>query len=551
MEQRRFRDLALPVAVAALLFLPLIGERVLFISDEARYALLARHMVEDGHWLVPRIGDAVHTEKPPAFAWAIAGLSLLGGRGVTELASVLPAALSGIGGVAMTVALGRRLFGGPAALVAGLVLATSFGYFTHARMALADMTLTFCAVGSLWAFWRAGERPDANGRWMALFYAFLALGLSAKGPYALMPLGVAGAFLVTDGGWHRLRALRPLTGVVVLGAVVAPWALAFAWHGAHSYVREVVVGDFGVHFQPWESAHEILFPLGPLGLEFLPWTLCLPAAFVAGFRRAPTPETRRRFRLLLCWTLVYVVPVTLSSHKRDRYLLAVYPALALAVGWLVSRWQARGDDGAARRHAWLCAGVAALVALAFFLPLRPPGPIALHLPESWGAALPAAALALAAAVILVLLVRRGRPLAGFVAFALGIALLFAYETRLYVARYNRVNDVKAFARLLVDRVPADATIVSFGYARLSIDFYTRRFPIRLRHAADVRALLARGAPVYIFAEPRGWRILTDAGLTSWTRVGEVSLSGRAVTLAAATPAIRRRPAPSPTPAPRP
>src|SRR5207247_10624361 len=35
-----------PLAVAALLFLPGIGQRILYSGDEARYALLARNMVE-------------------------------------------------------------------------------------------------------------------------------------------------------------------------------------------------------------------------------------------------------------------------------------------------------------------------------------------------------------------------------------------------------------------------------------------------------------------------------------------------------------------------
>src|SRR6185503_9497370 len=108
---QRWRLLVLaPLIVAAVLYLPGIGQRILYIGDEARYALLARNMVETGDWLVPRLGAEVHMEKSPLFIWAIAALSLAG-RKVTELTAVLPSALSGIGGVAATVVLGRRLFG--------------------------------------------------------------------------------------------------------------------------------------------------------------------------------------------------------------------------------------------------------------------------------------------------------------------------------------------------------------------------------------------------------------------------------------------------------
>src|SRR5438876_4619290 len=64
MEDQRWRLLALaPLLVAAVLFLPSIGARLIYLGDEARYALLARNMVQTGDWLVPRIGSEVHLEK--------------------------------------------------------------------------------------------------------------------------------------------------------------------------------------------------------------------------------------------------------------------------------------------------------------------------------------------------------------------------------------------------------------------------------------------------------------------------------------------------------
>ena len=88
MEQRRRLVPLVPLLLAAALFLPGIGQRIIYIGDEARYAVLAQTMVETGDWLVPRIGGDVHMEKSPLFIWAIAALSLAGRR-VTELTAVL------------------------------------------------------------------------------------------------------------------------------------------------------------------------------------------------------------------------------------------------------------------------------------------------------------------------------------------------------------------------------------------------------------------------------------------------------------------------------
>src|SRR2546422_11282123 len=84
MDQRWGFILLAPLAVAALLFLPGISQRILYSGDEARYALLARNMVETGDWLVPRLRRAGHMEKSPLLIWSVARRSLFG-RGVNEL----------------------------------------------------------------------------------------------------------------------------------------------------------------------------------------------------------------------------------------------------------------------------------------------------------------------------------------------------------------------------------------------------------------------------------------------------------------------------------
>src|SRR5207247_1721616 len=103
-------------------------------------------------------------------------------RDVTELTAVLPAALSGIAGVGATLLLGRRMFNAGTGLLGALILATTWGYYWHARLALADMMVTFFIVVSLVAFW-AGAADGAGRRWpMALFWRCLGLGYSATGP---------------------------------------------------------------------------------------------------------------------------------------------------------------------------------------------------------------------------------------------------------------------------------------------------------------------------------------------------------------------------------
>jgi 4-amino-4-deoxy-L-arabinose transferase-like glycosyltransferase len=75
-------------ALTALALLPDLGGQYVWSKDEARPALIARDMVERGHWLIPHIGDRIDATKPPLLSWLVA---LLSPRGDRALAASAPA----------------------------------------------------------------------------------------------------------------------------------------------------------------------------------------------------------------------------------------------------------------------------------------------------------------------------------------------------------------------------------------------------------------------------------------------------------------------------
>jgi 4-amino-4-deoxy-L-arabinose transferase-like glycosyltransferase len=536
-EDQRWRLIALaPLLVAAALFLPSIGERLIYIGDEARYALLARNMVQTGDWLVPRIGSEVHLEKTPLFIWSIAALSLAR-RDVTELTAVLPAAVSGIAGVGMTVVLGRWMFGLRAGVLGGLVLATTWGYFWHARLALADMMVTAFVIAGAAAFWAAVGRGGQRRLPMALFWVCLGLALSAKGPVGLMPLLPCAAFLVADQGWSGLRRLRPLTGIALVALISVPWALAFAFQPETNYVQSVLIEDFlAPRLRGWRHASEVFWAVGPIGLGFMPWTPFLPSAVRHGWWRPESDDTRRAFRFLAFWVLAYVVVITLMPHKRDRYLVPTYPALALMVGWLWDRWMTRPVASALRLHGGVWAAAAALGAVAVVLPLRPRLELAVLVPPTLAAKLLLVGLLAAAAALTLVAAVAGRPLAMFLAICVPIVLALAYETRIFVAGHNRAYDIKGLGERLAHRATPDAEFVTYRYQPLALQFYSGRTVKRARDVAELTELVSTGRPVYVVAEDRGWRELGNAA-AAWRVVDQAHLAGRSVSVR--MPAERR------------
>ena len=526
-----------PMALAAMLFLPGIGERILYGGDEARYALLARNMVETGDWLVPRIGREVHLEKSPLFIWSIAALSL-GRREVTELTAVLPSALSGIAGVGATLLLGRKMFDTLTGLLAALTLATTWGYFWHARLALADMMVTFFIVAGLIGFWAGAGSGAARRGPLALFWLCLGLGYSAKGPAGLMPIVPCAVFLIVEHGWHGLGRLRPLMGVALVALVSAPWVLAFALQSEESYVTSVLIGDYlGPRLKLWNRFSELFFIVGPIGIGFLPWTLFLPAAVRGGWWSAEDEDVRRRFRFLLIWVLVYAIVITVMPHKRERYLLPTYPVLAVMIGWLWSQWATRPAAGALRAHAWAWGALAAVMAIVVLLPLRVRLEQAVLIPATVGGKLWLVGLLLAGAVVMVAAARAGRPLTAYVAVCTPMALILAYETRIFVPAFNRAFDVKSFARRLEARLAPDARLVTLGVGALSIEFYSHRSARAVRSPADVEQLLEASGPVHLVAEERSWRAVTEATGRPWQVWDQTTFAGKAVVVA--SPGERR------------
>lgn len=520
--------LVVPVLLATALFLPAIGQRSIYHPDEARYAVLAKAMLESGDWLVPRIDDEPHFEKPPLFTWAIALVSGLSG-GVSALTATLPAAASGIAGVAGTVVLGRRLFGSRAGLMAGVMLATMPGYFWHARLALADMMVTAFIVWSAWAFWRARDEPAGERMWIAVFWLCVGLAVSAKGPAGLMPIVVCGAFVIADRGVRELRMFRPVMGLGILAAVWAPWAIAFVTRGGTGLVQQVVVADYGVHFGRWDRASEVFFAVGPLALEALPWSLFAPMAIVSGLRSSDV-ATRRKFWFLAAWSLAYVIAITLMTHKRDRYLLPAYPALALMLGWLWREWRAGKLTAAFRWHGPVVATFAVGVSAAFLVPARHRQELAVWIPATLSGALPVVVALLVAGALAFVACRGVRPAMAFGVLGSVMALVMMYETRIFVTQYNRAYDVRGFANRVAQRVRADDALLAFRHGRLAYDFYLGRPIPQIREAGELAAPLARSGLVYVLTDERGWTTLTTVSSRPWAVVERAQIGGRSVLL---------------------
>jgi 4-amino-4-deoxy-L-arabinose transferase-like glycosyltransferase len=516
------RDGALLVMVfTALLVLPPVGHHLIVKSDEARFVLLARDMLDRGAWFTAAVEGQQYRNKPPLFPWTIAVLSQLRGA-VTEGTAQLPAAVSAIAAVLCTFLLGDRLFGRRAGLWAALMLATSAGFFIHSQQILPDMLVLAFATASGYAFWRAVSEPE-NTRALVGFYAALAFAVFAKGPVGLLPLLVAVAWLIAQYGLRGFTRLWSRVGIAVFVAVTLAWLGPFLASGSQSFGEDVVWEDWLAWYLAWPAPRRILAFLGDAFVGFLPWTLLLVLAFGPAVRAWRDPAMR--FALLSL--VVPLILIIFSRARLVRYLLPIYPAAALlAAWWADTRGAQRTTFGRIVGWTALVAAVAATALSLLVTTLEDVG-----VPQ--GAALtwkviPTLAGGLLLGAVFLIGLRDARPVLLVRGGVLLMAVLLAYGAWLVNGWTERTEDFRVVAQTVRRHAP-DGQILVFTAAKLlPLDFYYGRELPRILTVDALRAYLAGTQRPTVLIDEQDLRItpremILDLRVLERLRIHEQSL----------------------------
>jgi 4-amino-4-deoxy-L-arabinose transferase-like glycosyltransferase len=348
----RFR--ALLLVLAALTFVVGLGRGAITDADEAFYAESAFEMVQSGDWLTPHYNYEVRFQKPVLYYWLTA--ATYRAAGVSEAAARWWSAMAGLGLVLVTAACARRWYDEETGWLAGAIVATNFGYFSLARMALPDLPLTFLITLAIWTGLVCTlESPRWPMRWLASCAVALGLAFLMKGPVGLLiPAIVIVPTLLIERRSLNLRPGHVVVGALLLVAIAAPWYIAMWMTHGTAYLQSFFVGDNLERFttdrfndpRPW------WFYLPVVAGGLLPWT---PLVLV-WLRPIREFVTRHRdlgvldLRLLL-WALLPLIFYTLSIGKQPRYVLPVLPpvAMLLAASIIERTRDWRGLDGSRTR----------------------------------------------------------------------------------------------------------------------------------------------------------------------------------------------------------
>jgi 4-amino-4-deoxy-L-arabinose transferase-like glycosyltransferase len=451
------------------LFFGRLGVPGLTDPDEGRYAEIAREMLVTGDYLTPHLNFLPYLEKPPLVYWLTAASLKLGGQ--NEFAARAIPAVSAVGGVLAVFWLAGTLWGPRTGFWAGLITATSSGYFLLARLLTLDMSLT-CFLTWAMALAYVAVR---NQKRRYLWWAYLAMGLAVmtKGPVGVaLPALIFFIWFAIQKRWWDFRQLWHPGGGLILAVVVLPWYILVGLRNPEFWNFFLVHENLQRFLAPQVHAGQpFYFYLGVLAAGFLPWIFLLPWAWQTAATVSPPLESRRDRLFLGIWFAVIFGFFSLARAKLFPYLLPGLPPLAL----LVARALAGGPDaGHFHTAAWRWTlGVWFFLALLGLLALAA---VTIFFPVPWEPLAPFAPYPLAYCLILALSAiallaqpptSTSRPYVLLIsALLLSLVLLGAWE------KVAASRSPRPLAQVIKSHWHADDILVGFQHYSQAVSFYT-------------------------------------------------------------------------------
>ncbi len=333
MEQDK-RNLIFLTLLGAALFLFANGHLAITDPVESNYTQTAKEMLLSGDFVSPRIFGNFWYDKPAFFYWElIAAFKVFG---VTDFAARFFPAVFGVIGLLLTYFFARRLYDARTAIMAGVMLGTSVGYWVISKSVITDATLFVFFNAVLVFFYLAYTGTNKNLYYLC--YLFAGLAVLTKGPIGiLLPGLVITIFIVLRRDFAEIPRMKPL-GFAIFFAVVALWYYPmYRLHGSdfintflgvHNYLRATVSEH--PMWNVWWYYSVLFF------LIFFPWGfVTLPPALWSWFRARRLPSFDRDEQFLLVWALTINIFYQMMATKYTTYTMpALLPISILAARFL-------------------------------------------------------------------------------------------------------------------------------------------------------------------------------------------------------------------------
>lgn len=296
--------------VAALLFVPFLGQVHLFDWDEINFAECAREMMVSNDYLRMQIDFKPFYEKPPLFIW----LQVISMKtfGINEFAARLPNALAGIATLLSLFYIGKKVKNEKLAMWWVIVYCITWLPHFYFKTGIIDPIFNlfiFLAFFQIYAL-KINAQKTLH---ILLSGLFIGLAVLTKGPVAILVSALSfGVYIIIHRGAKGYIWLHLFAIAIIALSVTAVWfGIEIAQNGT-TFIKEFLSYQAGLfsqniadHAEPWYY-HPIVLLIG-----------CFPASlllFQYQVRRTINKDNSTEFSRWM-WILFWVVLILFSIVK--------------------------------------------------------------------------------------------------------------------------------------------------------------------------------------------------------------------------------------------
>lgn len=320
--------------LAALLFGSGLGSAPIYILDEAKNAQCAREMLQRHDYIVPLFNGELRTDKPVFHYW----MMIIAYRffGVTAYAARFFSAVAGVFLISYTYRFTRILYDRRTAFWTGILLLAALHLSLEMHFAVPDPYFIFFVTAAVYEYYLFSHLHQRKH--MLLAYVWIGFGVLSKGPAAiLLPGGIAFFHLLFTKqlNWQRIRQFRPITGLLIIAAIAAPWFILVHLKTEGLFTQGFFLEHNINRFTKIKEGHGGFFMLTIVFVVagLLPFAVWLLPALVNIVKKKL--YRRHDFFVLLAGGFI-VLFFTISRTKLPNYTIPAYPFLAILLAryWL-------------------------------------------------------------------------------------------------------------------------------------------------------------------------------------------------------------------------
>jgi len=282
-------------------------------------------------FIVPHLNGNIYGDKPPLFFWAMAFFVKLIGS-MKEWVFRLTSAISGFLIVVVTYFYSKKMFNKLTGFYSAAILSTAYLMAHLSRRCNIDTFFALLILISIITLHFGVEREKRLYFYISCF--FQGLAIITKGPLGfIIPLFTLIGYLIFKKDREGFKKIPWITGGIILLIPVIFWLLPATIIAGKEYTYNLIMNHVIHRFEHGRAhPHNFFYYFYQFPLDFMPWTLFLPFIFIKG----KIDFKNKSLIWLICWFAINFLFLSISKEKRGLYLLPIYPAFAMIMGYLLS-----------------------------------------------------------------------------------------------------------------------------------------------------------------------------------------------------------------------